>query len=67
MALRLLIVDDRALIREAVCHVAAALEPGTDVLTAADCEAGFDAWRSRVAATCQPHAGGGGIALAILR
>lgn len=41
MALELLIVDDHALIREAVRHVAATLEPGTGVLTAADCEAGF--------------------------
>jgi DNA-binding NarL/FixJ family response regulator len=41
MPLKLLIVDDHALIREAVRHVAAALEPGTQVLTAADCDEGF--------------------------
>lgn len=39
--MKLLVVDDHALIREAVRHVAAGLEPGAQVFTAADCEQGF--------------------------
>jgi DNA-binding NarL/FixJ family response regulator len=39
--MRLLVVDDHSLIREAVRHVVTALEGNMTVLTAADCEGGF--------------------------
>jgi DNA-binding NarL/FixJ family response regulator len=39
--MKLLVVDDHSLIREAVRHVAGALADGVTVFTAADCEEGF--------------------------
>ncbi|MCU0929466.1 MAG: response regulator transcription factor [Burkholderiaceae bacterium] len=39
--MKLLVVDDHPLIREAVRHVVAALDEGVTVLAAADCDAGF--------------------------
>jgi DNA-binding NarL/FixJ family response regulator len=41
MGIRILVVDDHALIREAVRHVAAALGDDVTALTASDCEQGF--------------------------
>lgn len=39
--MKLLVVDDHPLIREAVRHVVATLDEGVTVLAAADCDAGF--------------------------